>query len=152
MRNDLDSVLDNVLGEYSRNNNLDLVDVHVNRTRQSFNIRVLIDKPEGGITLGECSQANKEIREELENKGFLSGNFFLEVCSPGIDRPLYKEADYKRVKGKKLKFILKDEFDKTKELVADLIEVKDNSLVINQNNGEIIINLKNVIKAKQVIK
>ncbi|MDP8260521.1 MAG: hypothetical protein P9L96_05980 [Candidatus Gygaella obscura] len=152
MRSDLESVFESVLTEYLNQSGLVLVDTHINKTRQSFNIRVLLDKPDGGITLGECSQANKEIRKSLEEKDFLASNFLLEVCSPGIGRLLLKESDFRRVKGKNLKVILKDEFDKVKELEANLLDVFDGSLILKQDNGEINIKLESIIKAKQVIK
>ncbi|MBI2067096.1 MAG: ribosome maturation factor RimP [Deltaproteobacteria bacterium] len=63
-------------------------------------LRVSVDR-EGGISLGECQQISREIETPLEVEEVLPGHYYLEVSSPGLDRPLVKEEDYLKFAGRK---------------------------------------------------
>lgn len=77
---------------------LELIDVRfvVDQGRPVF--RILIDKT-GGVTVGDCQKVTREIETVLEVEGVISGRYFLEVSSPGLDRPLVREADFFRFMG-----------------------------------------------------
>ena len=61
-------------------------------------LRVYIDKP-GGVTLGDCALVSQRIGLILDVEDVISHQYTLEVASPGLDRGLYKEADYERFAG-----------------------------------------------------
>lgn len=62
-------------------------------------IRIFIDKP-GGVTLDDCCRASRIINFLLQNEESWLTDYRLEVSSPGLDRPLVCEADFKRHAGK----------------------------------------------------
>ena len=61
-------------------------------------IRVFIDKP-GGVTHDDCSAVSTQIGTILDVEDFIHSPYTLEVSSPGIERGLYKPADYERFAG-----------------------------------------------------
>ncbi len=61
-------------------------------------LRVYIDKP-GGVTLDDCVAVNERLSLVLDVEDIIPHQYTLEVASPGLDRGLYKEADYERFAG-----------------------------------------------------
>ena len=65
-------------------------------------LRIYIDKPEG-ITIDDCAGTSRKIAVLLDVEDPVKGKFTLEVSSPGIERPLFKEVDYIRFQGKEIR-------------------------------------------------
>lgn len=61
-------------------------------------VRVFIDKP-GGVTHEDCSEISHHLGTVLDVEDFIHSPYTLEVSSPGIERGLYKPADYERFAG-----------------------------------------------------
>ncbi len=61
-------------------------------------LRVFIDKP-GGVTLDDCVAVSGRVSLILDVEDIIPHQYTLEVASPGLDRGLYKEADYERFAG-----------------------------------------------------
>src|SRR5438270_9235609 len=61
-------------------------------------VRVFIDKP-GGVTHDDCSDVSTQIGTVLDVEDFIHSAYTLEVSSPGLERGLYKLADFERFTG-----------------------------------------------------
>ena len=61
-------------------------------------LRIYIDKP-GGVTLDDCAAVSQRVGLVLDVEDVIPHQYTLEVASPGLDRGLYKEADYVRFAG-----------------------------------------------------
>lgn len=74
-----------------------LYDLEFVKEGKSWYLRVYIDK-DGGITLEDCALVSDELSEALDNvePDPIPQAYFLEVSSPGAERPLKKEEDYQR--------------------------------------------------------
>ena len=83
----------------------ELVDVEFKNELGSWVLRVYIDNPraEGGVGLDDCAQVSRELSAVLDVEDAVPGHYSLEVSSPGLNRPLKKEADFARFLGKKAK-------------------------------------------------
>jgi len=79
----------------------ELVDLEFVREGQSWYLRLYIDKP-GGINIEECAMVSDELSEKLDamEPDPIPQAYFLEVSSPGAERPLKKEADFQNAIGK----------------------------------------------------
>lgn len=77
--------------------NYELVDAELEKEGPGRYLRIYIDRP-GGISLDELEAYHREIQPQLERVDY----DFLEVCSPGLDRPLKKERDFERALGQKV--------------------------------------------------
>jgi len=66
-------------------------------------LRIFIDRPhgvEGGVTIADCEQVSNVLSLLLDVENFMNGrSYTLEVSSPGIDRPLKTERDFRRIYG-----------------------------------------------------
>ena len=80
-------------------NRLELVDVEYKKEGKNWFLRIFIDK-EGGITVDDCTQVSRRIEDLIEVEEVVPSSYTLEVSSPGLDRPLKKEEDFLRFKGK----------------------------------------------------
>ena len=71
----------------------ELVDVEYRREPEGWKVRLFIDRP-GGVTLSDCEKISHEFGTILEVEDPIPHRYTLEVSSPGLDRPLKKEADF----------------------------------------------------------
>ena len=79
---------------------LELVDVELKRAQDGQLVRLFVDQPGGGIGLDALQSVSEEVSAILDAEDPIDGNYTLEVSSPGLDRPLHGEADYRRFVGK----------------------------------------------------
>ena len=77
----------------------ELVDVEMKRAAGGALVRLYVDKP-GGIGLDDLQSVSEEVSAILDAEDPIEGHYTLEVSSPGLDRPLRTEADYRRFAGK----------------------------------------------------
>jgi ribosome maturation factor RimP len=77
----------------------ELVDVELKRDRAGAQVRLYVDK-EGGIGLEDLQSVSEEVSAILDAEDPIEGAYTLEVSSPGLDRPLKGEADYRRFAGR----------------------------------------------------
>ena len=83
----------------------------------------------------------KRIKSILDEKDPIKDNYFLEVCSPGLDRPLKKEKDFIRYAGYDVEIKLYKPLNGTKQLEGELIgltEDKKIKVVIDNNEVSLI--------------
>lgn len=107
------------------------------------------------ITLDDCGRVSRAVGAMLEEKDPIPGAYTLEVGSPGIDRPLFNEADYTRFKGLEVKIELDEAADtitgqrRFKGLIG---EVKDGSVTITCDDiGAVELPVDRIHKAKLVM-
>lgn len=79
---------------------IEVVDVELVRERDLI-LRVFIDK-EGGVDLNDCQHISEEAGKLLDEKDLIPGNYMLEVSSPGLDRVLKKDKDFRRYAGEEV--------------------------------------------------
>lgn len=78
---------------------LELVEVEYSKEGKSWFLRVYIDK-EGGVDIEDCGQVSEKLGEKLDEIDPIPQNYFLEVSSPGAERPLKKDKDFQKAIGK----------------------------------------------------
>lgn len=76
--------------------NLELVDVEFVKEGRDYFLRVYVDTPEGNIDIDQCALVSEQLSEKLDVKDPISQNYYLEVSSPGAERPLKKDADFEK--------------------------------------------------------
>jgi len=81
--------------------NLELVDIEYVKEGSNWFLRLFIDS-ETGIDIEECGVVSERLSEKLDALDPIQHNYFLEVSSPGAERPLKKEADIKKAIGKQV--------------------------------------------------
>ena len=140
-----------LLSEFLSSSNLELVDLIYRREGRDFVLRVLVDKPQGGITLDECTSLSRSISEMLDANNLPDESYMLEVSSPGLDRPLSSEKDFRRNLGRKVKFFLKEMLNGKLEWDGLIKEVNNNSVIIETGAQVLEIYLDKINEAKIII-
>jgi ribosome maturation factor RimP len=131
----------------------ELVELKIIRSNNELILRFLIDRVEGGITLNECAQLNRDISQLLDEKNIIGQEYNLEVSSPGLDRPLQEGKDFRRVLEKIIHVFLKEKQEEKLEFEGRLVRLEKEGIVINADQQEeLFIPFTKINKAKQVIK
>lgn len=81
--------------------NAELVDIVFVHEHGSWVLRFFLDKP-GGITLDDCAVISDHLGRNLDATDIIKQSYSLEVSSPGVYRPLKKEADFARFQGERV--------------------------------------------------
>jgi len=90
--------------EFTSRLGLELVDVEYRRESSGWTLRLLIDR-QGGVGLQDCERLSREFGTLLEVEDPIPHQFNLEVSSPGLDRPLKKDADFLAAQGKLIRVV-----------------------------------------------
>jgi ribosome maturation factor RimP len=77
----------------------ELVDIELKQAKSQKLVRIFVDRP-GGIGLDDLQSVSVEVSAILDAEDPIEGHYTLEVSSPGLDRPLRGEDDYRRFVGK----------------------------------------------------
>lgn len=104
---------------------LELVEVEYVKEGKSWFLRVYIDK-ETGVDIDDCGNVSEKLSEKLDEVDPIPQNYFLEVSSPGAERPLKKEKDFLNAIGKNV-------YIKTYEPILDEKEFEG---ILTSFNGE----------------
>ena len=110
-------------------------------------LRVFIDKP-GGISLDDCQTVSNQLTRlfPVENIDYER----LEVSSPGLDRPLKKEADFVRFAGEKVQIKLRMPMAGRKNFIGVIGAVSGGILQLDMDGSQVAIELSNLDKARLV--
>lgn len=131
--------------------NFELVDVEYVKEGGSYYLRAYIDK-EGGITVNDCEAVAREMNPLLDERDFIEDSYIFEVSSPGLDRPLKKEKDFVRNKGKEVEIRTYRTIDHSKEFYGELLEWDKETVVIMDNDGQrLVFQRKDIALIRQAI-
>lgn len=100
MANHIEQAVERLVLPCLEDSGIELVDIEYVRERDWF-LRIYIDKP-GGIGVDDCQWLSEQIGEKLDAADLIRDSYYLEVSSPGLDRPLKKERDFVRHAGQKV--------------------------------------------------
>ncbi|MGV3243815.1 ribosome maturation factor RimP [Staphylococcus sp. 11261D007BR] len=104
--------------------NYELVDIEFVKEGKDHYLRISIDK-EGGVDLNDCTIASERISEIMDEHDPISEAYYLDVSSPGAERPIKKEKDYQNAVGQPIFVSLYAPIEGEKEWLGRLIDVDD---------------------------
>ncbi len=110
----------------------ELVDVEYVKEGGTWYLRGYIDKP-GGITVNDCEAVSRIFSDRLDETDFIEDSYIMEISSPGLDRPLKKEKDFKRSLGKSIDVRTYKSVDGQKEFTGVLASYDDKTVTIEEN-------------------
>ncbi|UOQ46480.1 ribosome maturation factor RimP [Halobacillus salinarum] len=100
--------------------NLELVDIEFKKEGKNWFLRVFIDKP-SGVDIEECGIVSEQLSEKLDETDPIDFPYFLEVSSPGAERPLKTPQDFENHVGKHVYMKLYEPIDGEKEFEGTLL-------------------------------
>ena len=122
---------------------LELVDLDWRALRPRGLLRLYVDKP-GGVGVGDCERLSRELGDLLDAAAVIEGGYDLEVSSPGLDRQLKKDREYRWAIGKQVRCWLAG----GEEFHGRLTEVTSARLVLEQNGQRTELGRAEVTKAR----
>lgn len=132
-----------------RDKEIESVDIVYRREGSKMVLRLVLDK-KGGITLDECGAVNERLGELLDKEDVLDEGYILEVCSPGLDRPLKSKKDFDRVAGKLVRVNTYGPVDDKREHVGKVVSCDDKIVEIELKSEGVIrkISLDKISRAR----
>jgi ribosome maturation factor RimP len=127
---DLASRLTGLLEPKAVSEGFELVCVEVAGAVRAPIVRVFLDR-EAGLDIDAIAEANAWVKELLETVPETSGDYTLEVSSPGIERPLRTRADYQRFCGSAVKVSTRELVDGRKSFNGTIAAVEGDDIVID---------------------
>lgn len=122
-----------------------LWDVRFLKEGASWYLRVFIDKEEG-ISIDDCTNVSHAIDPVIDEADPIDKSYYLEVCSPGIERELSRPEHYEKYLGEKIKVRLYRAVDSVKEYEGVLKEYGE-VLILETDSGEKAFEKQNISKA-----
>jgi ribosome maturation factor RimP len=129
---------------------LDVFDMQFRREAGGWVLRVIIDRPAGpephparpgepadSISVAECARLSRDLSALLDVEDPLDRAYTLEVSSPGLDRPLRHEADYRRFTGRLAKIVVAPPIDGQGHFSGRIQDVESGHVVLSGAGGKV---------------
>jgi ribosome maturation factor RimP len=113
-------------------------------------LRIYIDK-EDGITLDDCSVVSQQVGAVLDIEEPISGEYNLEISSPGLERELFKLEHYDRLIGNTIKIKLMQAVDNKRLITGKISKVEGNIITIATSEIDLEIDFNLINKAHLVV-
>jgi len=113
----------------------ELVSVEYRKGTRSSLLRLLVDKPGGGIGLDDLEKLSPTLSDLLDVYDPVQGRYTLEVSSPGLNRPLRKLEHFEAVRGERVKVRTLQAHDGQKSFVGKLVEVSPAGIELDDESS-----------------
>ncbi len=134
----INDIASDIITPFLEENNIELVDIEFTKEGKNHYLRVYIDKP-GGVTFDDCKLVSEELSSSLDRDDPIEQSYFLEVSSPGLERPLKKEADYERFKEHKVRIKTFTPIEGKKNFEGILKGFNEGNINIEIKEGELLL-------------
>ena len=152
MRKSIEATIEEIVQPIVDAKNFEIVDIEYVKEAGEYYLRVYLDK-EGGISLSDCELVSRELSEILDKKDPIKDNYFLEVSSPGLDRPLKKDKDFERYKGRDVEIKLYKPMNGSKQFEGELVGLtEDDNIKVIIDGEEVDFTRKEVALIRLAIK
>ena len=131
----LDAMIERQLGELVADEGLTLLSTEVVGNGPKTVLRLVVDGPDG-VTLDQCASVSRQASAMLDVEDPISHAYTLEVSSPGLDRKLYSEDDYRRFTGRQITIRMDPSYRDHRVVHGELIGLEGPSLVLRVADGE----------------
>lgn len=144
------TVVEEMVTPFLNSNGFELVDIEYVKEGSNYFLRVFVDK-EGGIDIDECGKISEFLSEELDKNDPVSDAYFLEVSSPGAERPLKKPEDVRKAIGKHVYITTYEPIDGSKEFEGQLTAFDGEQATVKVGKREHVIPYAKVAGARLAI-
>lgn len=102
------------------------------------------------VSIEDCEAVSREVSAQLDVEDPISGNYTLEVSSPGIDRPLFTLAHFRRFAGETAKVTLKLPQEGRRRLTGVIARIEGETITFLVDGAEFTADIDNIDKARLV--
>lgn len=122
-----------------------LWDVRFLKEGASWYLRVFIDKPQG-VDINDCTNVSRAIDPIIDEADPIDKSYYLEVCSPGLERELTRPSHFEGVVGEKIKVKLYKAVDSKKEFIG-ILKAYGEKVLLATEDGDLEFDRKDISKA-----
>lgn len=130
---------------------LETVEVQIHGVAERTVLRVLMDRPEGGITVEECARVSEQLGRQLDLYDLFDHPYTLEVSSPGLDRPLRTDADFRRFAGRRAEVQTLEAVDGQRRFRGTILGVVGEAVVLQVERRQVQIPKAAIQRAQLVV-
>ncbi|TCS82980.1 ribosome maturation factor RimP [Tepidibacillus fermentans] len=130
---------------------LELVDIEYKKEGSNWFLRIFIDKEQGVVDLDDCSKVSELLSKELDKVDPIANPYFLEVSSPGAERPLKNEKDLRKAIGKHVHITTYEPIENQKVFEGELLSFENEVVTIKEAKKVYKIPYKSVASARLAI-
>ena len=112
-------------------------------------LRLYIESPDG-IGLEECEKVSRQVSSVMDVEDPITGEYSLEVSSPGLDRPLYSLEQFQRYIGERLNVKLRSAFDGRRKFSGQLKGIENEEIILVVDGHEYLLPIELIEKANIV--
>jgi ribosome maturation factor RimP len=146
----LEESVQKMVDDIIKNTDLELIDIEYVKEGPFKYLKVYLDKPDG-ITVDDTADVSRALNKKLDEVDLIKEQYFLEVSSPGVERPFKTEKDYQKNIGEKVEAKFFKPVEGKKSVIGTLIEKSEDCVVIQSNDGNMTINLKDISKINKLL-
>lgn len=128
----------------------ELVDIEYVKEYGDYYLRIYIYRPEG-VALDDCQKMSQLLSKQLDKVDPIPGSYYLEVSSPGLDRPLKTDRDLKRNLNKEIEVRLYKAINNQKAYEGILKDFNEKEIIISNHKDEKIIIPKEFISVIRLV-
>ncbi len=140
-------ILEELLEPLAGTRGIELVDAVYEKEGSKWFLRIYVDKP-GGIQLNDCEEISGFLGEKLDAVDLIPHQYYLEVSSPGIERPLRKPGDFIRFRGRDITLRTNVPIQGQKNFCGKLVDYVEDQVLLETKSGPIKISINLIAKAK----
>lgn len=146
MTSSLVSSVSDLLSPVLADEGIELVDVEYQV--DTGTLKLLIHKP-GGISIEDCQQVSRIANPILDVHDVMLGTYNLEVASPGLNRPLITEADFRRNLGQKVQIEVSSTTVSCSQLNGTLNQISEGKIFLTLLSGKTVqIAISDIVQAQ----
>jgi ribosome maturation factor RimP len=113
---------------------MSLVDLEVKGNGRRTAVRIYVDKP-GGVTIDDCQGLSREVGDLIDVADAVPGSYDLEVSSPGLDRELRRDREFRWATGRLVRLWTRELVEGRRELSGRLVLVDEGALTLATPDG-----------------
>ena len=114
-------------------------------------LRIFIETDlESGISVDDCAKVSRQASSILDVEDPITGEYNLEVSSPGLDRPLFNLSQYEKYIGSIISLRLRVPFDGRRKFKGQLTALENDDVVIRVDQEEYLLPIDLIEKANLV--
>ncbi|MBQ2867741.1 MAG: ribosome maturation factor RimP [Firmicutes bacterium] len=136
----IEDLIRDMLSEFFDANGYELFRTEFVKEGKDWFLRVYIDKMVDGeyvnVGVEDCEAVSRYLSDKLDEEDPIEQNYYLEVSSPGMDRPLLRDKDFVRFAGEVVEIKLYKGFEGKKFYEGVLVERNEDFLVIRDEKDQ----------------
>lgn len=108
------------------------------KQRDGSMLRLYIDN-EAGITIDDCTRVNHQVIGVLDVHDPIKEKYFLEISSPGLNRPLFTLEQFQRFLGEKVKMKLREKVEQRRKVTGVIKAVEETAVLVSEDGVDYLI-------------